>query len=379
MENIWTSTMKPIPGLNGYYCDKNANFVSTLKRKEGRKLIPTRHHSGYYLLGLTKDGKVKSYVIHRLMGITHLSNPNNLPIVDHIDRDKSNNKLSNLRWATNLENTLNSSTKKIYKEIEFTQEDINEEVWKISNILDGYGVYDLRVSSLGKLKYKSKTGRYILIVPKNKQGYNTLSFRPEYKSNQRLRMMLHVFIWRVFNGDYDDKIYVINHKNGNKCDCRLSNLELCTFSENTQHAHDNGMVSVYRAMTKEVGESIINDFYNSKISPYQITKKYNKASNDVWALLRGAHEYYEYSDEEIELCKTFKIKQSSIISDTNKKSSTTKIKDEEIFKQIIEYKKDGLSVRDIATKIHGVGHSFVHKYVTNNYQKLKEEHPHLFI
>jgi hypothetical protein len=115
MENIWTSTMKPIPGLNGYYCDENANFVSTLKRKEGRKLIPTRHHSGYYLLGLTKDGKVKSYVIHRLMGITHLSNPNNLPIVDHIDRDKSNNKLSNLRWATNLENTLNALLNSVNK------------------------------------------------------------------------------------------------------------------------------------------------------------------------------------------------------------------------------------------------------------------------
>ncbi len=371
--------MKPIPGFMGYYCDEDSTFISTRKKKKGKKLKPSKHHSGYYVLGLSKEGGFKTYVIHRLVALTHLENPNNLPVVDHIDRDKSNNKKSNLRWATNLENTLNVSEKKTYNIIQFTEEDIKMEVWKNSNILNGYGVYNLEVSSLGKLKYKSKTGRNVLIIPKYKQDYNSISFRSEDKSAPRFRTLLHVFVWKVFNGDYDNKKYVVNHKNGNKSDCRLSNLELCTFSENTKHAHDNGMVSVYRVMTKELGKDIIKDFYKHNISPYQITIKYGKASNDIWSLLRGEHNYYEYSDEEIKLCKTFKDKQRKISSNTNKKSSVTKIRDINIFKKMVELSKQGMSVRTIADKIGTVGHSAVHKYITNDFKLLREEHPKLFI
>lgn len=378
MENIWTPTMKPIPGFTGYYCDENSTFISTRKKKTGRKLKPSKHHSGYYVLGLSKEGRFKNYVIHRLVALTHLENPNNLPVVDHVDRDKSNNKKSNLRWATYSENTLNVSEKKTYNTMEFTEEDIKGEIWKNSNILR-YGVYNLEVSSLGKLKYKRKTGRDILIIPKDKQDYNSIAFRSEDKSVPRFRTLLHVFVWKVFNGDYDDKKYVVNHKNGNKSDCRLSNLELCTFSENTKHAHDNGMISTYRVMTKELGKDIINDFYEHNISPYQITIKYGKASNDIWPLLKGEHNYYEYSDEEIDLCKTFKEKQRKISSITNKKSSVIKIRDINIFKKMIELSKRGMSVRTIADKIGTVGHSVVHKYITNDFKLLREEYPNLFI
>lgn len=379
MNNIWAQTMKPIPGFKGYYCDEDANFISTLKRKEGMILKPTKHHSGYYVLGLTQNGKVKTNVIHRLMAITHLSNPNKLPVVDHIDRNKSNNNLNNLRWATNLENTLNASTKKVYDLVIFNEEDINDEVWKTSDILDGYGVYDLKVSSLGRIKYKSKTKKNILIIPKNKKTYNSLSFRAEKSNLKRLRIMLHVLIWRVFNGDYDSKKYVINHMNGIKSDCRLDNLELCTFSENTKHAHKNGMVKVYRAMTKDIGEKIIRDFYYNGLSPFQITKKYRTSSNHIWPLLRGEYGYYDYTDNELDLCGTFKKTQKNIMSETNKKSSITKIRDEKVFKNIIKYKKEGMSVRDIANKVGSIGHSVVHKYVTNDFQKIREEYPNLFV
>lgn len=379
MLNIWTSTMKPIPGFTGYYCDEDGFFISTRKNKTGKKLKPSKQHSGYYVLGLNKDGKFKSYTIHRLVALTHLENPNNLPVVDHIDRDKSNNKKNNLRWATHTENTLNVSKKKTYNPIEFTEEDIQGEIWKKSNLLDGYGVYDLQVSSLGKLKYKSKTGKDILIIPKNKKDYNSIGFRSEDKSAPRFRTLLHVFVWKVFNGDYDSKKYVVNHKNGNKSDCRLSNLELCTFSENTKHAHDNGMVSVYRVMTKELGRDIIKDFYEHNISPYQLTIKYSKSSNDIWPLLKGEHDYYEYSNDEVELCKTFKETQRKISVITNKKSSVSKIRDIGIFKKMIELSKKGMSVRAIADNIGSVGPSAVHKYITNDFKLLREEHPKLFI
>ena len=58
---------------------------------------------GYYHVGLN----YKNYSVHRLVAETFLDNPINLKFVDHIDRDKSNNDLSNLRWVTAQENLYN--------------------------------------------------------------------------------------------------------------------------------------------------------------------------------------------------------------------------------------------------------------------------------
>ena len=44
------------------------------------------------------------YSVHKLVAETFISNPNNYTEVDHIDRNKQNNKVSNLRWVTHQEN-----------------------------------------------------------------------------------------------------------------------------------------------------------------------------------------------------------------------------------------------------------------------------------
>ncbi len=64
--------------------------------------------SGYLCVGLV-DREKQSHKcrIHRLLAIQYIPNPDNLPEVDHIDQNRQNNDLSNLRWVTKVGNMRN--------------------------------------------------------------------------------------------------------------------------------------------------------------------------------------------------------------------------------------------------------------------------------
>ena len=66
---------------------------------------------GYKQINLYKDGKMKRYLVHRLVAIAFIPNPNNLPVVNHKDECKSNNNVNNLEWCT-YEYNNNYGTKK---------------------------------------------------------------------------------------------------------------------------------------------------------------------------------------------------------------------------------------------------------------------------
>lgn len=63
---------------------------------------------GYYQVTLCKDGNPRKFRVHRLLAIAFIPNPNNYPIVDHIDINRQNNNLSNLRWVSSQMNNCNT-------------------------------------------------------------------------------------------------------------------------------------------------------------------------------------------------------------------------------------------------------------------------------
>ena len=70
-------------------------------------LIVSNH--GYFRIGLKKDNIDKKYLIHKLIAIAYIPNPDNKPFIDHINRNKIDNRIENLRWVTSSENNLNMS------------------------------------------------------------------------------------------------------------------------------------------------------------------------------------------------------------------------------------------------------------------------------
>lgn len=89
---IW----KDVPNYEGIY---QASNLGRIKQSQYNHILKPILHNRYYCVGLSKDGKVKQYRLHRLIAETFIPNPDNLPQVNHKDENKLNNNVDNLEWC----------------------------------------------------------------------------------------------------------------------------------------------------------------------------------------------------------------------------------------------------------------------------------------
>jgi hypothetical protein len=273
------------------YTNYEVSTFGNIRNKKTRRILKQAIMSGYYGVGLSNI-RTKTFQVHRLVAETFIENPENKTHVNHKDKNKLNNNISNLEWCTPKENNIHrslgvkQSTNQIlsiwkinlktgekiekYNSIDLASnwvfheglsknihsikssiscsirgvykssfgykweldknEDLEDEIWKEINIEneDTSGYY---VSSLGRFK--------------NKKGVIMKDYKPHHSGYIYLRVnikkyALHRLIALTFIENPEKKPFV-NHVDGNKLNNKVENLEWLTCSENNIHAHKIGL------------------------------------------------------------------------------------------------------------------------------------------
>ena len=158
--------------IDGYDNYSISNFGNVKNNKTNRILKPGNHKQGYKQINLCKNGKQKFFLIHRLVGIAFLENPDNKQKVDHIDNNPSNNNVKNLRWATSSDNGCNrgrtKNNKSGFKGVSFHKQskkyqamininDKNKHLGLFKSAEEASKVYEAKAREIhGEFYYKNK-------------------------------------------------------------------------------------------------------------------------------------------------------------------------------------------------------------------------------
>lgn len=295
--------------------------------KYNRPLYGNKRY-GYIRMCMTDDNKNKRNVAqHVLVAKAFLGIPDDESLtVDHINRIRDDNRVENLRWATKSEQTLNSNNverkgRAVYqidmkdniikrwnkisdasKELKIFDSnigatckgkvmtaggfkwkycddlDVNEdEVWKkipypeLENIM--------LVSNLGRLKY-IEDGK--ITIGSEVKGY--LNIGPRIGGKRR-RRAVHRLVMAAFHGINEEML--VNHKDGNKTNNKLENLEYCTRQENALHAVRTGLIDCSKLGVNNRIPVVQYTLLGEKLAEYEsITAAAMATDCDDWCISR---------------------------------------------------------------------------------------------
>lgn len=153
-----TEIFKPVKGYAGIYEISNMGRVKSLSRvverkdgntrvTENRIILPFTTKAGYSQIVLCKDGVKKKHYIHRLVANAFLPNLSYLPIINHKNENKKDNRVSNLEWCTAYYNTRYGKLQERLKKIE---------------VLDSKGDIIEVVEGMNKCERKYNISKYLI-------------------------------------------------------------------------------------------------------------------------------------------------------------------------------------------------------------------------
>ncbi|QGR53913.1 hnh endonuclease [Moumouvirus maliensis] len=282
-KNAKWKTIKEFPK---YKISENGNIINASTNYPIKKTLT----SGYHMVILSGETKEKRVSVHRLVAKTYLPNPKNLRIVDHIDNNKLNNHVHNLRWVSVRDNTLsyykNFAPKNLILQLDTKGNLIKEwasvreitdaipsykknslghcitgkgktaygyvwcrknpvikkeaikiviqkdEIFKKIPVIDGKDLSKYKISNKGNVK----NDKGLLMRQKHHDGYKSIGLTNS-TTNTRDTYRVHrlVAITFIKNDDPENKIH-INHIDKNRSNNCVENLEWVTQKENNCHA-----------------------------------------------------------------------------------------------------------------------------------------------
>ena len=127
---------------NSYKISNFGNIKRQYHNGKVKDLKCSMLNRGYKYIQIRREGKRRNYLIHRLVAIAFITNDNeDYSVIDHIDRNKLNNNVSNLRWCNQAINM---------KNIVGYRDDI------IGNKKERHRIYDKEYNQINKEKIKIK-------------------------------------------------------------------------------------------------------------------------------------------------------------------------------------------------------------------------------
>lgn len=199
-------------------------------KKKNRFLTGKVDNVGYRTFVLTFHNSAlgtysKNVYAHRLVAEYFIPNPDNLPVVNHIDENRLNNNVDNLEWVTYKENYHKylQNNKRIVRKPKYYKKDLPGEKWLP---IKDHSKYE--ISNMARIR-NVNTNRLLHFDEAHTYARVNLTDDTGKKHN----VTVHKVVYCTFHNDYDLEGYVIDHIDANPSNNVLSNLQKITPSENT--------------------------------------------------------------------------------------------------------------------------------------------------
>lgn len=325
-------TMTESKGENWVDVEANDNYrISSrgrIQRKDSKYILnPWKSGSGYASVTLWKNGKKKNFSAHRLSAIAFVENddPENRPTVDHTTADRMNPDPKDLVWASYREQNLRAHNRpgakkrkrkgrerpvnqftlddrfvkrhrsvdaaSTYSGVSVSQiikcakntvknprkfffeyadtEDLPGEKWRKIK-----GFQNARCSSLGRIEFKNGRRDYGSL---KENGYREVELLST--DGKRTSCFVHRLVAIAFLGRSPPDKPFVNHKDGNKANNAIENLEWCDSEENAKHAVENGLFPLCKPVIQmDLNDKFIRLFESASDAAEELTGKRRNCS-----------------------------------------------------------------------------------------------------
>lgn len=264
---------------NKYYEISNMGNVRKINKNNIRLLKNTKLSSGYLVCGFNN----KNSYVHRLVAETFIPNTNNKKEVNHIDGNKSNNKVSNLEWVTRAENLKHARDSGLVK-TKVTKD-------KFKYIVDSYK----KDNSYENIIYLSNKFEISVGHIERILRNGLLSFSSEYRESDLSKDEIKYIYENVIR---DDKNFSINkiakqfNISPNTVSLIVNNKTYVNITKNLKSNSFNVKNKREKIPTDNVIDIYENTNYNDKnLNPTAMAKKYNIKVNQISNIINGKNYY----------------------------------------------------------------------------------------